>query len=47
MGLEKYLKEPDYVTSFIAFLRTLNDETNIRSLYEQVRLFHLIAIPYG
>eukprot|EP01128_Nolandella_sp_AFSM9_P000056 TRINITY_DN1008_c0_g1_i1.p1 TRINITY_DN1008_c0_g1~~TRINITY_DN1008_c0_g1_i1.p1 ORF type:complete len:651 (-),score=121.45 TRINITY_DN1008_c0_g1_i1:226-2178(-) len=36
VGLERYLKEPEYVDAFVEFLTALNDETNIRSLYEQL-----------
>ncbi|TMW66509.1 hypothetical protein Poli38472_004274 [Pythium oligandrum] len=36
LGLKKYIHEPDYVLCYLDFLGHLNDDNNMRSLFEKV-----------
>ncbi|KXJ23727.1 cleavage stimulation factor subunit 3 [Exaiptasia diaphana] len=36
LGLKKYINEPEFVVSYVDFLRQLNDDNNTRVLFEKV-----------
>ncbi|KDO31026.1 hypothetical protein SPRG_04212 [Saprolegnia parasitica CBS 223.65] len=36
LGLKKYIHEPEFVLSYVDFLRHTNDDNNMRSLFEKV-----------
>ncbi|OQR93535.1 hypothetical protein ACHHYP_02451 [Achlya hypogyna] len=36
LGLKKFIHEPEYVLSYVDFLRHTNDDNNMRSLFEKV-----------